>query len=69
MRLRLDFVGAQAVKEVDAVRLRGEAVKRRRTHRPVSAVSWPMEFGMGPVKPWPFMSSPVQPAGLAMHAL
>ena len=31
------------------MRLRGEAVERRRTHRYPSAVSWPMEFGMGPV--------------------
>ena len=37
------------MKEVNAVRLRGEAVERRRTHRESSAVSWPMEFGMGPV--------------------
>ena len=47
--LQSKMVRKQAVKEVDAVRLRGEAVKRRRTHRVSSALSWPMEFGMGPV--------------------
>ena len=31
------------------MRLRGEAVERRRTHSIVSAVSWPMMSGMGPV--------------------
>ena len=35
--------------EVDAVRLRGEAVERRRTHSWKSPVSWPMKSGMGPV--------------------
>ena len=57
VRVARSYIITQAVKEVNAVRLRREAVERRRTHIYVSAVSWPMESGMGPVSWLPATTS------------